>query len=151
MRWRVTAPSTSSTSIRSNGGRAARGEVSLPGSPDLDRGAELAGIAVYSPGCLIPDKLLSSSMGKPKVGVSVGEAARRLGMSREGVYAAIRERRLKARLRVIIRCAWRIGPRDLRAFWVSPSHQERGKEFVSLCALRGNSLRYMKLIPILPP
>lgn len=67
-------------------------------------------------------------MGKPKAGYSVGQAAKRLGISRQSVYDAIRDGRLQARVRVITRRVWRIDAQHLRAYRVSLSHQERGKQ-----------------------
>ncbi len=73
-------------------------------------------------------KLSFRTVRSPNAGYSVGDAARRLGISREAVYKAIREGRLKARLRVITRRVWRIDAETLRNYGVSLSHQQRGKK-----------------------
>ncbi len=68
-------------------------------------------------------------MAKPKSEdwVSVVEAAKRLGVTRETVYQAIEQGRLKARLKTITRKVLRIDPQSLAGFEVSESHQKRGK------------------------
>ena len=59
--------------------------------------------------------------------VSVIEAARTLGISREAVYAAIEEKRLTAKQKTITRRVWRIDPDSLASFQVSKSHQKRAR------------------------
>jgi len=59
--------------------------------------------------------------------VSVIDAARKLGITREAVYAAIGDGRLKASQKTITRRVWRIDPKSLALFRVSKSHQKRAK------------------------
>ncbi len=59
--------------------------------------------------------------------ISVVEAAARLGVTRDTVYQAIEQGRLKARLKPITRKVLRIDPKSLADFSVSASHQKRGK------------------------
>jgi hypothetical protein len=67
---------------------------------------------------------------------SIAEAARELGMTRAGVHAAIRQKRLKAKVgtfevertvRTKVR-GWVIDEADLRAYRLSEHHQEAGKK-----------------------
>lgn len=69
--------------------------------------------------------------------LSVVEAARLLGVTREAVYEAIGSGRLKAKQKTIARKVWRIDPASLAQFEVSASHQKRGK--------RGARRRYGRL------
>jgi len=59
--------------------------------------------------------------------VSVIEAARRLGITREAVYEAIGSGRLEAKQTPVVRKVWRIDPASLAGFKVSASHQKRGR------------------------
>jgi excisionase family DNA binding protein len=59
------------------------------------------------------------------------EAAQRLGISRAAVHKAIRTGRLRARYRLVKLRAWLIDESDLRAYRVSPSHQEAGKKLLN--------------------
>jgi len=67
---------------------------------------------------------------------SIAEAAKELGMTRAGVHAAIRQKRLKAKLggftvERIVKTklkGWVIAETDLRDYQVSAQHQEAGKK-----------------------
>lgn len=67
---------------------------------------------------------------------SIAEAARELGMTRAGVHAAIRKRRLRAKrgtftVERIVKTkvkGWMIDESDLRAFHLSEQHQDAGKK-----------------------
>lgn len=59
--------------------------------------------------------------------LSVVEAAKRLGVTRETVYAAIEAGRLKAEVREVVRRALRIDPKSLASFEVSRTRQRIGK------------------------
>jgi len=59
--------------------------------------------------------------------LSVIEAARALGISREAVYKAIEEGRLKARLKVVSRKVWRVDPDSVKSFEVSTVHKKMGE------------------------
>lgn len=67
---------------------------------------------------------------------TITEAAKKLGVTRAAVHAAIREKRLKAKKgsfeveRVIKRKVkgWCIEERDLREYQVSAQHQDAGKK-----------------------
>jgi hypothetical protein len=67
---------------------------------------------------------------------SIAEAAAKLGMTRAGVHAAIRQKRLKAKhgtfeVERIVKTkmqGWVIDEADLRAFEVSEQHQDAGKK-----------------------
>lgn len=65
---------------------------------------------------------------------SIAEAARALGMTRGGVHAAIRQKRLKAKHgifeveRTFKIKGWVIEESDLREFEVSLRHQDAGKK-----------------------
>lgn len=60
--------------------------------------------------------------------LSVAEAARALGISREAIYKAIEEGRLKARQKVISRKEWRVDPDSLESFQVSATHKKIGEK-----------------------
>ena len=67
---------------------------------------------------------------------SIAGAARELGMTRAGVHAAIRQKRLKAKRGIfeverIVKTkmkGWVIDEQDLRDYQVSAQHQEAGKK-----------------------
>jgi len=59
--------------------------------------------------------------------LSVAAAAGVLGISREAVYKAIEEGRLKARQKVISRKEWRVDPDSLESFQVSATHKKIGE------------------------
>ncbi len=71
---------------------------------------------------------------------SIAEAAKELGMTRAGVHAAIRQRRLKAKhgmfeVERIVRTkikGWVIDESDLKAFRLSEQHQAAGKNMSSV-------------------
>lgn len=65
--------------------------------------------------------------GKHVEWLSVIEAARSLGISREAVYKAIEDGRLKARLKVVSRKVWRVDPDSLKGFHVSSAHKKIGE------------------------
>jgi excisionase family DNA binding protein len=65
---------------------------------------------------------------KPDGWLSVVEAAKRLGLSRNAVYQAIAGGRLKARERVVTRKVLRIDPDSVASFQVSESHQRRARK-----------------------
>lgn len=58
--------------------------------------------------------------------VSIPEAVKRLRISRAAIYKAIRERRLKAEVREVVRRALRIEAASLKAF--SRAHQARANQ-----------------------
>ena len=58
--------------------------------------------------------------------LTVSEAAKRLGMTRPGIYKAIKEGRLAARLDTTVREVLHLDPKSIAHFKVSASHQERG-------------------------
>jgi excisionase family DNA binding protein len=60
--------------------------------------------------------------------ISVIEAAQRLGISREAIYAAIEDGRIKASQKTVTRRVWRIHPESLASFQVSKSHQKRARQ-----------------------
>jgi excisionase family DNA binding protein len=68
--------------------------------------------------------------------LSVVEAAKRLGVTRETVYQAIESGKLRARLTTVTRKVWRINPESVTLFEVSPARQRIGK--------RGAQQRYGK-------
>ncbi|MGA7764050.1 MAG: helix-turn-helix domain-containing protein, partial [Candidatus Binataceae bacterium] len=59
--------------------------------------------------------------------MSVVEAARTLGLSREAIYVAIQAGRLKADKQIVKRLVWRIDPESVSSFQVSKSHQNRAR------------------------
>jgi predicted transcriptional regulator len=67
---------------------------------------------------------------------SIAEAAKELGLTRQTVHAAISQKRLKAKLGTfiverIVRTkmkGWTIDEADLRAYEISPQHQDAGKK-----------------------
>lgn len=67
---------------------------------------------------------------------SIAEAAKELGLTRQTVHAAIRQKRLKAKrgtfeVERIVKTkmkGWTIDEADLRAYEISPQHQEAGKK-----------------------
>ena len=59
--------------------------------------------------------------------LSVVEAAKRLGVTRETVYQAIESGKLRARLTTVTRKVWRIDPESITLFKVSPARQRIGK------------------------
>ena len=68
--------------------------------------------------------------------LTIAEAAKELGITRQTVHAAIRQKRLKAKLgtfmvertvRTKMR-GWMIDEKDLRDYQVSVQHQEAGKK-----------------------
>ncbi len=65
-------------------------------------------------------------------GVSVIEAARRLGISSRGIYEAIASGRLQATKRRVVRRVLRIDAASLAGFAVSTSHQKRGRAAAAL-------------------
>ena len=73
-------------------------------------------------------------MAKPKreEWMSVVEAAKRLGVTRETIYQAIEAGRLKGRLTTVTRKVWRIDPSSLSGFEVSPASQRAGKRAARL-------------------
>ncbi len=77
--------------------------------------------------------------------VSVIEAARRLGITREAVYLAIGSGRLEAKQTPVVRKVWRIEPASLAGFKVSASHQKRGRVAAS------RSYRNGRIVIVLPP
>ena len=67
---------------------------------------------------------------------TITQAARRLGISREAVFGAIKAGKLKASLVKVVTKAWEIDPKSVDAYPVSISHQYRGKKSLdSLMAL----------------
>ena len=59
--------------------------------------------------------------------LSVVEAAKRLRVTRETIYQAIKDGRLKARVRTVTRKLLRVDPKSLADFSLSVSHQKRGR------------------------
>jgi excisionase family DNA binding protein len=76
---------------------------------------------------LADDKLATVAKKIHDEWMSVLQAARRLGITREAVYNAIKAGRLKARLKTSVRMVWQIDAKCVKAFTVSASHQKRGR------------------------
>lgn len=70
--------------------------------------------------------------------LSVIEATRVLGISREAIYRAIKEGRLKARQRTVTRRIWQIARESLSGFKVSEHHKKMGE---ARAATRGRPRR----------
>jgi hypothetical protein len=79
---------------------------------------------------------ISESMPTKKIHFTIAEAAKELGMTRAGIHAAIRQKRLRAKrgtftvervVRTKIR-GWLIDEADLQAFHLSEQHQDAGKK-----------------------
>jgi excisionase family DNA binding protein len=77
--------------------------------------------------CLTFDKLCLMARRSRDEWLSVVEAARALGISREAIYAAVKEGRLKAGKKMVTRHVWRIDPESVASFQVSKSHQNRAR------------------------
>ncbi len=67
-------------------------------------------------------------MKKSKNTYTITEAARILGVSRSGVFEAIKSGRLKAKPRKVTRILWQIDAGSVRRYKVSLSHQARGQK-----------------------
>ena len=67
-------------------------------------------------------------MKKSKNTYTITEAARILGVSRSGVFEAIKSVRLKAKPRKVTRILWQIDAGSVRRYKVSLSHQARGQK-----------------------
>ena len=68
------------------------------------------------------------AMRKSKNTYTITEAARIIGVSRAGVYEAIKVGRLKAKPRKVTRILWQIDAESVRRFKVSLSHKARGQK-----------------------
>ena len=65
-------------------------------------------------------------MRKRKTTYTITQAAQILGLSRAGVFEAIKAGRLKAMPRKVTRILWQIEVGSVRRYEVSHSHQARG-------------------------
>jgi predicted DNA-binding protein (UPF0251 family) len=61
-------------------------------------------------------------------GYTLRQAAKKLGITPQGVHKAIKSGRLKARTQKIHKQVWVISPEDLKAYVVSLSHKKRGQK-----------------------
>ncbi len=68
------------------------------------------------------------AMSKRKNTYTITEAARIIGVSRAGVFEAIKAGRLKAIPRKVTRILWQIEAGSVRRYKVSLSHQARGQK-----------------------
>jgi len=68
------------------------------------------------------------AMSKRKNTYTITEAARIIGVSRSGVFEAIKAGRLKAIPRKVTRSLWQIEAGSVRRYKVSLSHQARGQK-----------------------
>jgi len=67
-------------------------------------------------------------MRKRKTTYTITQAAHILGLSRAGVFEAIKAGRLKAKPRKVTRILWQIDTGSVRRYKVSLSHQARGQK-----------------------
>ena len=65
---------------------------------------------------------------KQKQPYTITQAAKRLNITREAVFNAIKTGKLRASLSKIITRVWKIDPKSIDAYFVSASHKERGKK-----------------------